>query len=142
MKVADSNLVNEIEDIYILQTGIFYFCSDYVISEINEGINFNWELAQEVIQLVYGHYGTGVEISYISNRVNSYSLVPQDWLKFFSARHSMRCFGIVTYSEAGLMNVMMEKLFFKSKLKKFKTLYEATDWVKLNAPVLYRKLSS
>jgi hypothetical protein len=142
VKVADSNLVNEIEDIYILQTGIFYFCSDYVISEINEGVNFDWDFAQEVIELVYSHYGTDVEISYISNRVNSYSLVPQDWLKFFNARHSMRCFAVVTYSQAGLMNVMMEKLFFKSKMKKFETLYKATDWVKENAPVLYRKLSS
>lgn len=142
MKVADSNLVSEIEDIYILQSGTFYFCSQYVISEINEGINFDWTLAQEVIELVYAHYGTEVEISYISNRINSYSLVPQDWLKFFSARHSLRCFAVVTYSKAGLMNVMMEKLFFKSKIKKFESLYEATDWVTENAPVLHRRISS
>lgn len=140
MKVTDSNLENEIEDIYILEYGTFYFCSQYVISEINEGVNFDWELAQEVIELVYAHYGTEVEISYISNRIHSYSLVPQDWLKFFSARHSMRCFGIVTYTKAGLMNVMLEKLFFQGKIKKFETLIDATDWVKENAPVLHRRV--
>jgi hypothetical protein len=140
VKVTDSNLENEIEDIYILEYGTFYFCSQYVISEINEGVNFDWELAQEVIELVYAHYGTEVEISYISNRIHSYSLVPQDWLKFFSARHSMRCFGIVTYTKAGLMNVMLEKLFFQGKIKKFETLIDATDWVKENAPVLHRRV--
>jgi hypothetical protein len=140
VKVEDSNLVDEIEEIYILESGTFYFCSQFVISEINEGINFDWKLAQEVIDLVYNHYGAEVEISYISNRVNSYSLVPQDWLKFFEARHTILSFCIVTYTKAGLMNIMLEKLFFKSKMKKFEKLYEATDWVKANAPVINRRV--
>lgn len=142
MKVEDSNLVDEIEEIYIVESGTFYFCSQFVISEINEGINFDWKLAQEVIDLVYTHYGAEVEISYISNRVNSYSLVPQDWLKFFEARHSILSFSIVTYTKAGLMNIMLEKLFFKSKMKKFEKLYEATDWIKENAPVINRHIHS
>ncbi|MFT5752412.1 MAG: hypothetical protein ACI828_001929 [Flavobacteriales bacterium] len=90
-----------------------------MISEMNEGINFDWKLVQEVIALGYTHYGAEVEISYISNRVNSYSLVPQDWLKFFEARHSILSFGSVTYTKAGLMNIMLKNLFFKSKMKNY-----------------------
>ena len=138
MKVADSDLVSEIEDIYIFDYGTFYFCSDYVISEIHEGVLFSWELAQEVIELVYQHYGKAVLISYISNRIHSYSLVPQDWLKFFAERHTLQCFAVVTYTKQGLMNVMLEKLFFKSRIKRFETLYEATDWIKANTPIRHR----
>lgn len=142
MKVADSNLISEIEDIYIFDFGTFYFCSDYVISEINEGALFSWELAQDVIEQVYAHYGREVSISYISNRIYSYSLVPQDWLKFFAERHALQCFAVVTYSKQGLMNVMLEKFFFKSRLKRFETLYEATDWIKEHAPVRNRTLTA
>ena len=99
--------------------GVFYFCTDYIISEIKEGITFNWETAQQVIELAYAHYGREAKISYISNRINSYSLVPQYWLKFFSARHTLLSFAVVTYTKAGLMNVVLEKMFFKSKIKRF-----------------------
>jgi len=134
MRVSDSNLISEVEDVYILDSGIFYFCTNYIISEIKEGITFDWQTAVQVIDLAYAHYGQDAKISYISNRIHSYSLVPQDWLKFFSARHTLLSFAVVTYTKAGLMNVVLEKMFFKSKIKRFENLYEATEWVKQHAP--------
>ncbi|WP_299211205.1 hypothetical protein [uncultured Dokdonia sp.] len=139
MLVAESNLKYELEDVYILSTGVFYFFEDFIISEINEGVHFNWEAAQDVIELALNHYGRESKISYISNRIYSYSIEPQDWLKFFKSRHTLRAFAVVTYSRSGLINVMMEKLFFKSKIKTFKDLYDATDWVSKYQPTIRKK---
>lgn len=136
MQVAQSNLKYELEDVYILSTGIFYFFEDFIISEINEGVHFDWEAAQDIIELALNHYGSGSKISYISNRIYSYSIEAQDWLKFFKSRHTLRSFAVITYSKSGLINVMMEKIFFQSKIKTFENLYDATEWVTKNKPTI------
>lgn len=139
MLVAQSELKYELEDVYILSCGIFYFFEDFIISEINEGVHFDWETAQDIIELALDHYGSGSKISYISNRVHSYSIEAQDWLKFFKSRHTLRSFAVVTYSKSGLINVMMEKIFFKSRIKTFENLYDATEWVSKNMPTIRDK---
>lgn len=136
MLVAESNLKYELEDVYILSSGVFYFFENFIISEINEGVHFNWEAAQDIIELALNHYGSGSKISYISNRVYSYSIEAQDWLKFFKKRHTLRSFAVVTYSKSGLINVMMEKIFFKSKIKTFENLYDAAEWVTTHKPTI------
>jgi len=136
MLVNESNLKYELEDVYVLSTGLFYFFEDFIISEIKEGVHFNWETAQEVIELALNHYGRDAKISYISNRVHSYSVEPQDWLKFFKSRHTLRAFAVVTYSKSGFINVLMEKLFFKSRIKTFENLHDAADWVAKYQPTL------
>ena len=136
MRVDQSDLPYELEDVYFLESGTFYFFKEFIISEIKEGVLFNWEMAQDIIDIALMHYGNKSEIAYISNRIHSYSLVPQDWLKFFEARHTLRAFAVVTYNKQGLFNVMMEKFFFKSKIRKFSNLYEAAGWVMKNAPTL------
>lgn len=128
MRVAQSDLSYELEDVYILESGVYYFFKGFIISEVNEGILFNWEMAQDLIELAHNHYGRDAKISYISNRVNEYSMVPQDWLKFFNRNHKLKRFAIVTYTEIGIVNVMLEKMFFKSTIKRFDNLSEAVHW--------------
>lgn len=130
MLIIESNLDYDLEDVYILQSGSFYFFKDFIVSEINEGINFNWETAQEVITLAENHYGVDNKIAYISNRHYSYSLVPQDWLKFFKARNSISAFAVVSYNEREKSNILIERLFFKSKIRKFFNLGEAIEWAR------------
>lgn len=138
MLVSESELKYELEDVYILSSGVFYFFKDFIISEINEGVHFNWEEAQDIIELALNHYGSGSKISYISNRVYSYSIEAQDWLKFFKQRHTLKSFAVVTYSKGSLINVMMEKIFFKSKIKTFENLYDAAEWVSTYQPTVRR----
>ena len=117
MLVSESNLNNVLEDVYILDTGTYYFFEDFIISEINEGLLFDWNMAQKLINLAENHYGKNNKVAYISNRVHSYSLVPQDWLKFFKARNSISAFAVVSYNDKE-----------KSKIKKFFNLNDAVAW--------------
>ncbi len=128
MLVSESNITLPLEDVYILDCGIFYFFENLIISEIKEGILFNWEVAKDVIEIAESHYGKGTKVAYISNRVHNYSLVPQDWLKYFKARDSISAFGVVSYSRQERSNILIEKLFFKSKIRKFFSLEKAVDW--------------
>ena len=129
MEIAKHQVSESIEDVYILQTGIFYFFENYIVSEINEGIHFTWQEAKELIGLAYQHYGNDKKISYISNRINTYSVKPQDWIRFFTEDHNLEHYAIVTYSKSSFMTAALEKLFFKSKMKRFENLDAAIKWV-------------
>ena len=128
MLVSESNITNELQDVYILESGVFYFFDDFIVSEIKEGLLFDWEMAQELIKLAENHYGVNNKVAYISNRVHSYSLVPQDWLKFFKARNSISAFAVVSYNRKEQSDILIERLFFKSKIKKFFDLNDAIQW--------------
>ena len=59
--------------------GNFYLCDNFLVSELNEGIHFDWEMVNTVMIKVIDHYGKDVQLGYISNWVNSYSMDPQTW---------------------------------------------------------------
>ncbi len=128
MRVSELELDYELEDVFILDYGSFYFFDGFIISEIKEGVLFDWEKAKEVIDLAYGHYGDSPDLVYISNRIYSYSVVPQDWLKFFSNKHPLKAMAVVARHRTGIINLMMEKLFFFSRIKKFDNLEAAIEW--------------
>ena len=131
MRVDELNSVYNLEEVHMLPFGRFYFFDDFIISEISEGVLFDWEKAKKVIDLAYAHYGPNPKLVYISNRIYSYSVVPQDWLKFFSNKHPLIAMAVVSKNKTSTINLMMEKLFFFSKLKKFNDLESAIAWAKL-----------
>lgn len=128
MIVSESNINHTLEDVYILEIGTFYFFEKFIISEFNDGVIVDWKSVQDIIEIAEGYYGTDAKVFYISNRVHSYSIVPQDWSKFFKMRNSILSLAIVSYGTMQKTHLLIEKLFFKNKIKKFNDLYEAVDW--------------
>jgi len=129
VRVEESKYNNLYEKKIVHHLGNFYFFKDYVISEINEGIHFNYENGKEIIDMAYEHYGEGIKVAYISNRVNSYSLDPRDWITFYKERHKLEAFAIVAYNKIGIMNAVLEKLFSQTRIGRFDNLDEAVNWV-------------
>lgn len=121
MKIIFTDLIKEIQDVHSTENGNFYFFENYVISEIHEGVIYNWEAAQELILLINAHYGPKSSINFISNRVNKYSIVPTDWIKFYNNQYSSRLnsYSIVSYTNSNLLNIMIEKLFMKVSANHF-----------------------
>ncbi|OEK08876.1 hypothetical protein A8C32_00965 [Flavivirga aquatica] len=107
-----------------------YVFKGYVVSEVNEGLAFNWdEHAELIVKDVMSYLETdGSDLIYISNRVNSYSVMAQDWVKFFKKSYSLKGYYIVTDRKTSILGFMVENLFFKSKIKKFDCLYLAINW--------------
>ncbi len=129
MKLEDSPLIKSCFVKFTEPFGEFYIFEKFVVSEISEGVHFDWEKAKIIIEKVYQYFGSNdIQINYISNRVNSYSVNPQDWLKFYKERHQVERVAIVAYEEKAFLSVQLEKLFTKSTYKTFHSLEKAVIW--------------
>ena len=129
MRVETSKYAGQYLKKLALSEGNFYFFKDFIVGELNHGVHFTYEKGKVLIDEVYNLYGQDVNVSYISNRVNSYSVHAQDWLKFYKERHHIDSYAIVAYNKIGLMNVMLEKLFSQARMRKFGVLDDAVNWV-------------
>ena len=109
---------------------IFIF-DGFIVSEIKQGVNFNWdEHAKHIIEDVIAFLDTdGSNLIYISNRIHSYSVIAQDWYKFFKGSYSLKGYYVVSDRKASMLGFMVENLFFKDKMKRFNSLFDALNWV-------------
>lgn len=110
---------------------VFVF-DGYVISECKEGISFSWEKhAQPMVKDITEFTKCdGNDLVYISHRIHSYSVVPTDWLKFFKNSFNLKGYGIVGNNRVGVVNTVIENLFFKKKIRHFNSIKAAVEWAK------------
>ena len=127
-RVRDIPFFKNIKEIREFQFGTFYFFDGLVISEINEGQIFGWQMAQKAIIAAREVFGEDMPIAYISNRINSYSVVPTDWGKFYSNRNQLSFYSVVGNTKGSFASLVMERMFFKNSIKQFRDLEEAIKW--------------
>lgn len=109
--------------------GNFYLCDNFYIAEINEGVHFSWENAHQLADLIEEFYGKGVKVGWISNRLHSYSIDPQSWIKFHEHYNFLKAGAIVSYNRINYINATIEKQFSKLKIKRCHSLSQALDWI-------------
>lgn len=126
--VREIDYFKNIREIRECDFGVFYFFDGLVISEIKEGVVFNWYMAKKIIDIAYEIIGKDKPIAYISNRINDYSVVPTDWLKFYKNRHKLEFYSVVAYNKGGLSSIVLEKMFFKNNIRQFSDLENAIKW--------------
>ena len=134
-RVKDIPYFKNIREIREYSFGKFYFFDGLVISEINQGITFNWKMAERAIKAAKEIFGNEMPVAYISNRVNEYYVVPTDWSKFFANRHQLLLYSVVGETKGSFASLMLEKMFFGSSINKFHDIEEAIEWTlnKLNS---------
>ena len=110
---------------------IFLF-NGFIVSEVKQGVVFSWDNhAELIVQDIASYYGTdGEDLVYISNRINSYSVLATDWIKFFKHNYKLKGYVVVGYSRGSILNTMVENLFFNKKIQKFTDLFTAINWAK------------
>ena len=129
--VKDTVLYQDVLKELSFSFGKVFIFKGFVISEINQGEVVSWDNAKLIIDEVTSFLNTrGEDIIYISNRINSYSVVATDWLKFFKQRYTLKAYCVVSENQSGILNLMIEKLFFKNKIKHFEDIYTAINFVK------------
>lgn len=109
--------------------GNFYLFNNFIISEIHEGIHFNWDKILEVIGALIDYYGEYIEIAYIANRVNSYSTEPHLWYRFHDEFNFIIACATVAYNDFGYINASIEKQCAQISFKRCRNLPEAINWV-------------
>lgn len=110
--------------------GNFYFLDTFFISELNEGVHFDWEMIQEVMAHVVDYYGADAKLGYISNRVNSYSMNPRTWDDVQEKYNIIVAGAIVAYNNMTFLNASLEKQLSKTtKIKRCLSLIDAIEWI-------------
>ncbi len=112
-----------------LYFGSFYFYTNYIIAEINEGVFYDWKKANRMLKLALKFYGNDVKPHYISNRKNKYFVNPSDWLNFYKSEHRISSYIIVHRTTSSMFNLKFEKMFIKDKVLHFYHLQDAINWV-------------
>ena len=122
-------LYDKVQKTFHYKFGKFFFFDGYVISEINEGVIYSWEdHAQLVTSDISKYSNDNTNLVYISHRLYSYSVVPNDWIKFFRNQFDLKAYAVVGYTDGGFLNMMIENLFFKKKIRRFTDLNQAINW--------------
>ena len=130
MRIEDSIYANTYQKKVEMPFGNFYFFEKFVISEINEGEHFDWEKVQQIMNMVFHHYKENFKIAYISNRVNSYSMEPQTWMKIKkNDLNFIVAAAIIIYDEISLEIATLEKTFTTNSIKRCFSIDEAVNWV-------------
>lgn len=126
--VKELAFFKNIREVREFEFGTFYFFDGLVISEINQGVFFQWKMAEKVVKAAKQFYGEHTPIAYISNRVHSYTVVPTDWIKFYNNRHDLAYYCVVGSTKGSLPSTLLEKMFFKGTLQQFEVLDDAISW--------------
>ncbi len=130
MRFEESGYYNSVKPYKLeLPFGNFYLCEKFFISELNEGIHFDWDKIENVMSELIKFYGKGAKLGYIPNRVNSYSVNPHYWDKVDKEYNMIVASAIVFYSPMTMMNATLEKQFFKKSMKRCRSLSEAIEWM-------------
>ncbi|TBW29199.1 hypothetical protein [Gramella sp. KN1008] len=127
--VLDIVPYDQITKIHHLEFGNFYFLDNIIIAEVFEGVVYDWSKGRLVFALAAQHFGRS-PVHYISNRINDYSIRPQDWRSFYEHKQYLESYCIVTYTSSGYTNLLFEQLFYSSQIYHFHDLENALTFVK------------
>ena len=111
-----------------MEFGFFYYFDGLVISEIKEWVVFDWNMASRAVAAAKEIFGEETPIAYISNRINSYTVVPTEWLKFYKNRHQLSYYSVVGSTQGSFASIVLEKMFFKESLRQFNDFEAAVAW--------------
>jgi len=131
VNVKDTFLYDDLIKEFNYSFGSFFVFDGYIIAEINEGVCFSWEYGEKFVKDLTSFLGVYNldSMIYISNRINEYSVVPSDWLKFLKS-YSLKSYCIVSEAKVGKLSLLVESLFYPKKIKRFRSTYTAVNWVK------------
>lgn len=132
ISVKETYLYNDVLKELNYPFGNVFIFDGYIISEINRGISLSWEAhAKRIVEDVFCYLGTdGKDLIYISHRINSYSVVPYDWIRFFKSNYQLKEYFIVSEDRLRKLNSHIESLFFNNKIKRFNNLQTAVNSIK------------
>ena len=114
-----------------LEFGSAYVHDNILIAKLNEGILFNVESNQKLLDLASELFKEN-EYGYISHRVNSYAVDPMVYFESANTRN-LKAIAVVSENEITRRNAEeVEKKFYKNNnsFQVFQTLEEAVQWIK------------
>ncbi|MDO6761477.1 hypothetical protein Q4566_14795 [Tamlana sp. 2_MG-2023] len=125
----DTSILKQYIHLETLDIGRLYFFKNYVVAEFNEGVTIDFITFEPCHRLIKKAFGTE-DFGFISNRVNSYSIMITEAYLFNKAFPTAKAYATVTYNLSAKKITAIEDHFFKFNKKDFNNLEEAVAWVK------------
>lgn len=113
---------------YSLDIGSFYFYKNFIIGEIIESVNLNFESGKKLFELAKIHYKDTIPFVYISNRINSYSFIPTGHYKTIELFPNLKGYAIVVYNDINYKIAELEQFYISWQSNIFTTLEDAIEW--------------
>ena len=130
MRFEDSKYFSDLKPHKIeMPYGNFYLCDTFFVSELNEGVHFDWDKVDDMMSKIIGFYGPDRKLGYISNRIHSYSSDPYSWIKVDKKYRVIIASAIVFYNAFTYKSASLEKMFSKKSIKRCFNLDEAVLWM-------------
>ena len=111
-----------------LDFGNFKIFQNYVIGTMNEGVVFD-ELCQADIWNLFNSHFKDRNFGYISNRINSYSVDPIVYINNSERFAMIKAMAVVTKRKMQVLNVQLERQFFKTNIEVFENLEQGISWI-------------
>ncbi|MEW7292664.1 hypothetical protein [Aquimarina sp. 2304DJ70-9] len=111
-----------------LNIGSVSFYKNFVISEMKEGIIFDYDNATRLLELCNEYYGKKIPFIYISNRINSYSISPTGHFKSSKMFPNLKGYGVVSYNSINNGVAKLEQSFLNIPTNIFNNLEDAIRW--------------
>ena len=96
------------------------------ILEVAEGVAVSYKSGHKILNRLLSIVGGKPQV-YISNRVNSYSLDPNDY-KHLNQIPTLKGIGVIQYKKSIPTALEFEKMFIKKPFKTFNDLDSAIEW--------------
>lgn len=131
MEMADPHkLTVRAELEHVLKTDLVtvYFYKDIVIVEAKEGVTLSYKTAFSILVMGLKYVGSRPFV-YVANRVNSYSVNPNDYV-YLEKVPTLKGIAIVTPTELGRKNAELELNFFRKPMEIFDNVSDAYLWGK------------
>ncbi|AXT53331.1 hypothetical protein D1818_21800 [Aquimarina sp. BL5] len=114
----------------IAKIGSFYYCDNFMVSEINEGVIVSLEMVLKVTnKYTKKYYPNNTPFVYIANRINSYSIQPTIHFETKKILPNVKGYGVITYNSINNKIATLEQSFLYAPTKIFDNLEEAILWV-------------
>lgn len=130
MKFEESEYFKKIKHFKLeMPFGNYYLFEKFFVGELNEGVHFDWNKTKLVAKELIEFYGSDTKVGFISNRINGYSVEPQNWQKVEKEYNLIYASAIIVYNMPSYLNASLEKHFSKNSIKRCKSIKEAFDWM-------------
>ncbi|MCK8522043.1 hypothetical protein M0D21_10720 [Aquimarina sp. D1M17] len=124
IKNINTPLLNKHE----IDIGWFYFYENFVIGNVNEGLDLNFDSGKKLYELIQFYYKDQIPFTYISQRINSYSFKPT---RIYGAEDyfpNLKGYAIVIYDPVNYKVAKLEETFTAMPTYITNDLEDAIDW--------------
>jgi hypothetical protein len=129
MYIKDLKLREEPQSIYHLDIGTFTVFETFVVAELKEGLIMGFNQWRGMWELIYDHFGTSGNFGLICNRMNAFSIIPQELSLIAELFSNSPKIAIVNYTTVGRMSAQYEKRYWPFPVELFNNLSQGMDWM-------------